>query len=127
MDAVSVARRVGVDPDRVFKTLVAQGDRTGVLVFCIPGPLELDLKKAAAASRNKRVALLPVKELRPATGYVRGACSPIGMTKGYPTWIDETATLFAEICVSAGIHGGQIGIDPHALAAFIGAVFADLT
>lgn len=127
MDAVSVARRVGVEPERVFKTLVARGDCTGVLVFCIPGPLELDLKKAAAVSRNKRIALLPVSELRPLTGYVRGACSPVGMTKRYPTWIDETATLFAEICVSAGVHGGQIALDPNALATFISATFADLT
>ena len=127
MDAVSVARRVGIEPERVFKTLVARGDCTGVVVFCVPGPLELDLKKAAAVSGNKRVALLPVSELRPLTGYLRGACSPIGMTKRYSTWIDETSTLFAEICISAGIHGGQIALDPHALAAFIDADFADLT
>jgi Cys-tRNA(Pro)/Cys-tRNA(Cys) deacylase len=126
LDAVSVADAIGAERDAVFKTLVARGDRSGVLVFCIPGPAELNLKKAAAASANKSVELLPLKELLPVTGYIRGGCSPIGMKKSYPTYIDETAQLFDALFVSAGRHGLQLRLTPADLAAAAGGAFADL-
>ena len=127
IDAISVADRIGVDRACLFKTLVARGDRSGPVVFCLPGSMELDLKKAAAITDNKRITLIPSRELLPTTGYVRGACSPIGMTRPLPTWIDETATLFEQIYISAGIHGVQIRIAPQILCEFIGARFADVT
>lgn len=127
IDAISVADKIGAEHEQVFKTLVARGDKTGIVVFCIPGPFELDLKKAAAVSGNKKVELIAVKELLPLTGYIRGGCSPIGMKKQYPTWIDETALLFERIYVSAGAHGAQILIVPQALADLIDARFEDIS
>ncbi len=126
IDAVSVADAIGVERDRVFKTLVARGDKTGVVVFVLPGPSELNLKKAAPASGNKKLELVSVKELLPLTGYIRGGCSPIGMKKRYPTFIDETAQLFDTIFVSAGVRGMQIRLAPDALLHEIEAVYADV-
>ena len=127
LSGVHAAEALGMDPETVFKTLVARGDKTGPLVFCIPVAESLDLRKAAAASGNKRVELVPLKELLGLTGYVRGGCSPIGMKKHYPTCIDETAQLFDEIAVSAGMRGEQLILSPLDLAAFVGAAFSDLT
>jgi len=127
IDAISVAEKIGAEHEQVFKTLVARGDKTGIVVFCVPGPFELNLKKAAAASGNKKVELIAVKELLPLTGYVRGGCSPVGMKKQYPTWIDETALLYGRIYVSAGAHGAQILIAPRALADLIDARFEDIS
>ncbi len=127
IDAIAVADKIGAEHEQVFKTLVARGDKTGLCVFCIPGPFELDLKKAATASGNKKVELIAVKELLPLTGYIRGGCSPIGMKKQYPTWIDETAQLYERIYVSAGAHGAQLLIAPSYLADVVDASFADLT
>lgn len=127
IDAVSVAHRIGVDPDSLFKTLVLQGDRSGTIVCCIPGPLELNLKKTATVSGNKRVSLVAMRDLVVTTGYERGACSPVGMIKPFPTYIDEAARLFDAIYVSAGVHGAQILTNPAALARFIEAEFVDLT
>ncbi len=127
IDAIAVADKIGAVHEQVFKTLVARGDKTGLCVFCIPGPFELDLKKAAAASGNKKVEMIAVKELLPLTGYIRGGCSPIGMKKQYPTWIDETAQLFEHIHISAGAHGAQILINPAYLSDVVEAIFADLT
>jgi len=102
---------------------VKPGDpRTNVWVFCIPGPCEPDLKKAAAEARAKRIAMLRLAELRALTGYQRGACSPIGMKKVFPTVIDESAQLFESICVSGGQLGAQILIAPRDLAGLIGAL-----
>jgi Cys-tRNA(Pro)/Cys-tRNA(Cys) deacylase len=126
LDAVSVARKIGADADGVFKTLVARGDKTGVVVFCIPGPAELHLKKAAAASGNKSLEMVKAKELLPLTGYIRGGCSPVGMKKEYPTYIDETAQLFARIHVSAGVRGMQLLIAPDDLLRAVGASYADV-
>ena len=126
IDAVSVARKIGADPDCVFKTLVARGDRTGVCVFVIPGPAELHLKKAAAASGNKAVEMIHLKELFPLTGYIRGGCSPVGMKKQYPTFIDETAQLFDAIHVSAGVRGMQVRLSPGELLGAVGGVYAEL-
>lgn len=125
LSGVHAAQMLGVDPDRVFKTLVARGGG-GLYVFCIPVAEELDLKKCAAAVGEKKLEMIHVKELPALTGYVRGGCSPIGMKKKYPTTIDELATLFDAIYVSAGMRGQQIIIDPEALRAFTDATFADL-
>lgn len=122
----TVAKKVGLDEDTVFKTLVAEGDKVKNVVFCIPVSQELDLKKAARASGNKKVDLIKLKELLPLTGYIRGGCSPIGMKKKFPTYIDETAQLFDEICISAGIRGMQVSLSPDDLAKIVDGEFADL-
>ena len=127
LSGVHAAEMLGVDADCVFKTLVARGDKKGISVFCIPVAEELDLKKCAAATGDKRVEMIHVKELLGLTGYVRGGCSPIGMKKKYPTYIDEIATLFDKIYVSAGMRGQQIIVDPEDLRAYTEAAFADLT
>ena len=105
----------------MFKTLVTRGDKTGILVFCIPVLDELDLRRAASVSGNKKLDMIHVKELLPLTGYMRGGCSPIGMKKKYPTYIDETYVLFDEIAVSAGMRGEQIILDPNDLVRYVGA------
>ena len=103
VDAVAVARELGVPPEIVWKTLVARDDRERALVFCVPGNLELDQKKAAKAAGARSVRLIPLKELQPLTGYVRGGCSPIGMKKKLPTWLDEIGTTYGEA-------GGRVSI-----------------
>ena len=126
-DGTHAAQKLGLDPALVFKTLVMRGDKTGLIVCCIPVAEELNLKKAARASGNKGVEMLHVKELLPLTGYVRGGCSPVGMKKLFPTYIDETAQLFDQIAVSAGMRGEQMLLAPEDLRALVGAQFADLT
>ena len=112
--------------EQVFKTLVTRTASGGFAVFCIPVCCELNLKKAAKAAKEKNVSMLQVKELLGITGYIRGGCSPIGMKKQFPTVIDETATLWDEIAVSAGKRGRQIILSPDSLADLIGAEYADL-
>src|SRR4051794_4804812 len=108
LSAPRVAGKVGMPPEQVFKTLVARGDRTGVLIACIPGSAELDLKALAAASGNKKIELVAVKEVLPLTGYIRGGVSPVGLKKPYPVYLDETADLWDVIAVSAGMRGAQL-------------------
>lgn len=127
LSGVHAAQMLGLPPEQVFKTLVARGDRTGPIVCCIPVAEELDLRKAASASGNKRVEMLPLRELTPLTGYIRGGCSPIGMKKRFPTYLDETAVLFDEIAVSAGMRGQQLLLAPDALMNYTGAAAVDLT
>ena len=127
LSGVHAATALGIDPDCMFKTLVARGDKKGVSVFCIPVAEELDLKKCAAVTGDKKIEMIHVKELLGLTGYIRGGCSPIGMKKKYPTWIDETATLFDRIYVSAGQRGQQIIVNPEELAKYVEAQFADVT
>ena len=122
----TVANKVGVDPDMVFKTLVCVGDKTSNIVFCIPVTTELNLKKAAQVSNNKKVEMIKLKDLLPLTGYFRGGCSPIGMKKLLPTYIDETAQLFESIYVSAGVRGLQIKLFPEDLIKLIDAGYKDL-
>lgn len=122
----TVALKVGANPETVFKTLVCIGDKNGYAVFCIPVTQELNLKKAAKVSGNKKVEMIKLKDLFPLTGYVRGGCSPIGMKKLYPTYIDETAQLFDNIYLSAGIRGTQVKTNPDALLNVIAAQYADL-
>ena len=127
LSGVHAAEAMGVDADCVFKTLVARGGKGGLYVFVIPVAEELDLKKCAGAVGEKKVEMIHVKELPTLTGYIRGGCSPIGMKKKYPTYIDEVATLFDRIYVSAGQRGHQLIVNPEALAAYLEAPFADLT
>lgn len=121
------AAAIGFPPEQVFKTLVARGPKNGIQVFCIPVCCELDLKKAARAAEDKSIELIQVKELLPLTGYIRGGCSPVGMKKKYPTYMDETCQLWDEIAVSAGERGHQMILPPDALAQLIGAEYVDIT
>jgi Cys-tRNA(Pro)/Cys-tRNA(Cys) deacylase len=126
LSGINVAVKIGADTDSIFKTLVASGDKNGTTVFCIPVSQELNLKKAALISGNKKIELVKVKDLLNLTGYIRGGCSPIGMKKRFPVYIDETAQIFNEIYISAGIRGMQIKLSPMALASIIEAQFCDL-
>ena len=125
--ATHVAEQLGEDIEQVFKTLVLRGDKNGLLVCVIPGDKEVDLKKAAKLSGNKKVEMIAVKDLLKTTGYIRGGCSPIGMKKQFPTVIDETACLFDKIFVSAGVRGAMLGVDPEALRQYVGARLEDVT
>ncbi len=127
LSGTHTAEAIGMPPEQVFKTLVVRGVKRGILVFCIPVSCSLDLKKAAAAAGDKKAELTAMKELLTLTGYVRGGCSPIGMKKKYPTFIDETAELFDEIAVSAGIRGQQIILSPKDLIAYANMTVCDLT
>ena len=127
IDGVSVAAKLGQNPEQVYKTLVTVGKSRALYVFVIPVAEELDLNKAARACGEKAIEMLHVKDLLAHTGYIRGGCSPIGMKKKYPTTIDETAILFDQIYVSAGMRGEQVILNPETLAEFIGASFADVT
>ena len=121
LEASHVAAQLGEDIDRVFKTLVLRGDKSGPFVCVIPGSFEVDLKVAARISGNKNCEMLHVKELLPLTGYIRGGCSPIGMKKQFPTFIHESALLYDSIYVSAGVRGLQLCLSPQDLIQFIDA------
>ena len=112
LSATAMARSLGVPVEEVFKTLVVRGDKTGVLEVCVPGAAELNLKELAAVSGNKHVEMVPLKEVQPLTGYIRGGCSPIGMKKSFPTYIHETCLRFPYIYISAGQRGLQLKLDP---------------
>ncbi len=126
LNGMHAAEALNYPPEQVFKTLVARGERTGINVFCIPVCCELDLKKAAKAAGDKNMELVAVKELLPLTGYIRGGCSPVGMKKKYPTYLDETCILWEEIAVSAGARGHQLILNPQSLAQLICAKLADI-
>ena len=123
---VHIAELCGIDPAISFKTLVARGDKTGIMVVCVPVAEEVDLKKLAAASGNKKVEMIHVKELLALTGYIRGGCTPIGMKKRFRTFIDETVILHDKICVSGGQRGVQIKLAPDDLIRATGATVVDL-
>lgn len=126
LSGLHIANTLGQPPELVYKTLVAKGDKSGINVFCIPVAKELDLKKCAYITGDKKIEMIHVKDLLALTGYIRGGCSPIGMKKQYPTWINETAKDLSKIYVSAGKRGGQICIAPHDLADFVKAKFIDI-
>lgn len=126
LSGIHAAQALNMPAEQVFKTLVARGERTGINVFCIPVCCELDLKKAANAAGDKNMELIAVKELLPLTGYVRGGCSPVGMKKKYPTYLDETCILWEEIAVSAGERGHQMILNPEALAQLVSAELVDI-
>lgn len=127
LSAAHLAGQLGEDVRQVFKTLVLRGERTGLFVCVVPGDSEVDLKKAARAAGDKKADLIPMKELLPATGYIRGGCSPIGMKKPFPTFIHDTCKDFSRIYISAGMRGLQIKIAPADLLSYTGATVCDLT
>ena len=126
LSGIHAAQAIGMPQEQVFKTLVARGEKTGINVFCIPVCCELDLKKAAKAAGDKNMELVAVKDLLNLTGYIRGGCSPVGMKKKYPTFLDETAVLWDEIAVSAGARGHQMIVPPEDLAELVSAEFVDI-
>lgn len=126
LSAAHLAMQLGIDPGRIFKTLVLKGDKTGYLVCIVPGDADLDLKKAAKASGNKSCSLISVKDLRAVTGYIRGGCSPLGMKKRFPAYIHQSALDWDRIYVSAGQRGVQLLLAPGDLIAAAEAVKADL-
>ena len=127
LSGTHAAQVLGIPEEQVFKTLVARGAKTGIHVFCIPVCCELNLKKAAKAAGDKNMELVAVKELLGLTGYVRGGCSPVGMKKKYPTYIDELCLLSDRIALSAGERGHQMIVPPKEIAELVGASIVDLT
>ncbi len=127
LSGMHISDQLGFPPERMFKTLVAKGDRTGPLVLCIPVDREIDLRRTAAITGNKKIEMIHVKDLLALTGYIRGGVSPIGMKKKFPTWFDERALQFDSITVSSGTRGAQLLLDRAALLAFVDAKTADLT
>ena len=127
LSGVSIAKKVGLDCEMVFKTLVAKGDKTGPVVMCIPVDKEIDLKKAAAVTKNKKIEMIHVKDLLALTGYIRGGCSPIGMKKKFPTFIDESCLNFEKITVSAGVRGCQLLLDRAELIEYTDANLCSIT
>ena len=127
LSAAHVAASLGEDVKSVFMTIVLRGDKQGSLVCVVPGDSEVDLKRAAKASGNKKVEPLPLKELLPLTGYIRGGCSPIGMKKHFPTYFDASAEEQPFIYVSAGVRGLQLKVAPADLLRCCAAVYTPLT
>ncbi|NMB06898.1 MAG: Cys-tRNA(Pro) deacylase [Tissierellia bacterium] len=126
IDGISVAEKIGKNPEEVFKTLVAQGNSGGIYVFIIPVAEELDFKKAAKVTGEKKIEMIHVKDILKYTGYIRGGCSPIGMKKDYPTFIDETAIILDNIIVSGGKIGIQIQLKPEDLQKVTNGEMVDL-
>lgn len=124
--SLRTSQALGIEPERIFKTLVLRGDVNRFLVCCVPSNDELDMKKVARASGDKKVEMIHVKEIREITGYIRGGCSPLGMKKKYPTFIDETAILFDEIYINAGALDTMVIVAPEKLAQYIPAGLFDL-
>jgi Cys-tRNA(Pro)/Cys-tRNA(Cys) deacylase len=124
LSAETVAAKIGWPVEKVYKTLAAKGDKTGVMLAIVATPQSLDLKALASASGNKKVELLPLKEVQPVTGYVRGGVSPIGTKKRFPVFLDETARAFDRISISAGTRGLQLLVAPADLVKVTGATWA---
>ena len=129
LDAETVAAKVGLPAEQVFKTLVARGDRTGVLIAVVPANTELDGKALAQLSGDRRTELVPLKEVQGLTGYVRGGVTALGLKRDYPVYVDETVELFDVISVSAGVRGTQVLLKPSdylgAVKATVGAIARD--
>ncbi len=126
LDAITVARKIDMPPEATFKTLVARGDKSGVIMACVPGDAELDLKKFAAATGDKKVVMVAVKEIQSLTGYIRGGVSPLGSKKKYPLYLDRSAIDHERISVSAGQRGLQLILSPRDLQRAANATIADL-
>jgi len=126
IDAISVAHKIDAEPESVFKTLVTRANNKEIFVFVIPGNETLNLKKAALASETKSIEMIKEKELLPLTGYIKGGCSPIGLKRQFPIFIDETAQLFDEIYMSAGVRGAQVKLNANELKELVSIKFADL-
>ena len=127
LSGVHIADQLGLPYDQMFKNLVAVGNKTGPLVFCLPVDKEIDLKKAAAITGNKKMELVHVRDLLALTGYIRGGCSPIGMKKKFPTYFDASVKNWEEITVSAGCRGIQLLLPADKLLHFLGAQCADFS
>ena len=125
LSGVHIAQSLGIDKDTMFKTLVAHAEKN-YYVFCIPSGEELDLKKCASLTGEKKIEMLPMKELLSVTGYIRGGCSPVGMKKKFPTFIDRGALAFDQITVSSGTRGAQLLLDRARLIDFVQATVAEL-
>src|SRR5437763_4362215 len=125
--AESVARKVGMPPEQVFKTLVARGDKHGVCLAVVPGNCELDLKALARATGDKKIDMVPLKEVEPLTGYIRGRVTSLACKKDYPVYLDETSQLFDVISISAGVRGLQILLNPEDYLRAVGAVYAAIS
>jgi Cys-tRNA(Pro)/Cys-tRNA(Cys) deacylase len=121
-----VAEELGEDINQVFKTLVLHGDRCGYFVCVIPGNMEVDLKAAAKVAGAKKAEMIPMKELLPLTGYIRGGCSPVGMKKAFPTYFHSTINDYKEVFVSAGVRGLQFKISPEDLVKYVRGTVADI-
>ena len=126
LSGTHAAEVLGLPAGQVFKTLVLRGAKTGYFVCCIPVDQEVDLKKAAKAVGDKKAEMLPMKDLRPVTGYLRGGCSPVGMKKKFPTFFDASAQKWERISVSAGTRGEMVLVGPERLRALTGAMYAEL-
>ncbi len=122
-----LAETIGVPPEEVFKTLVLKGEKNGYAVCCIPANAELDLKKVAQAAGEKKIEMIPMKDLLAVTGYIRGGCSPVGMKKKFPTFFDETATLFSHVHISGGVRGLCLLVETQKIVDYTDATIADLT
>lgn len=122
LSAEAVALKVGLPAQQVFKTLVVRGDKSGVILACIPGASELDLKALAAASGNKKTEMVPLKEVLGITGYIRGGVSPLGAKKAFPVYVDDTIKNWPVVAISAGIRGCQMILAPDALLRAIGGI-----
>ncbi|MBE6530193.1 MAG: Cys-tRNA(Pro) deacylase [Ruminococcaceae bacterium] len=127
LSGMHIAKTLGFPPEQMFKTLVAKGDKTGYLVFCIPVNEEIDLRRAAVLTGNKKIEMVHVKDLLALTGYIRGGVSPIGMKKKFPTYVAETARNFSEITVSSGKRGAQLLLNSAVLLRFLEAKVGDFT
>jgi len=127
LSAENAAQKMGQPLKQVFKTLVIRGDRTGILVACIPGEAELNLKTLASISGNKKVEMIHLQEIKSLTGYIRGGVSPLAMKKNYSTYIDESAFQFSFIIFSAGVRGLQLKIDPNDLSKAMQLISGKLT
>ncbi len=127
LSGIHIAEQLKFPPEKMFKTLVARGDKTGPLVFCVPVAEEINLRTAASVTGNKKIEMIHVKDLLGLTGYIRGGVSPIGMKKKFPTYIDESAMDFDKITVSSGTRGAQLLLDRAALIEFVGARAVKLT
>lgn len=127
LSAETVAKKIDLPAEQVFKTLVARGDRTGVLLACIPGAGELDLKALATASGNKKVEMVPLKEVLGITGYIRGGVSPLGGKKVFPTYLDETIMLWPFVAISAGIRGCQLIVSPEGIIKAVNGIVCNIS
>lgn len=126
LSGVTIAKSVGLDCSMVFKTLVAKGDKTGPIVMCIPADKEIDLKKAASLSGNKKIEMIHVKDLLALTGYIRGGCSPVGMKKKFPTYFNDSCQTQEKITISAGVKGCQLLVSVKELIQYTSATICDL-
>lgn len=127
LSGTHIADQIGIPYEQCFKTLVATGDKTGPIVFCIPCAKEIDMKRAASVTGNKKIEMIHVKDLLALTGYIRGGVSPIGMKKSFPTYIDESCLLFEKITVSSGTRGAQLLLNVSELLRFVNAKTVTVT